>query len=131
MQAIGIRVLQTVNFDTFADLMYPVMVSTLPMCLPVVKRECEAKGLMSSEEQVGSTGDKQSGRCEEAVRLREALLAAIRDLNGLNTQQMQSLIDEDPDFSRFDLLVHMANEKKDQAKYALLQHLETHRCEEI
>ncbi|MCU1262679.1 MAG: hypothetical protein JWO80_5564 [Bryobacterales bacterium] len=111
--------------------MYPVMVSTLPMCLPVVKRECEAKGLMSSEEQVGSTGDKQSGRCEEAVRLREALLAAIRDLNGLNTQQMQSLIDEDPDFSRFDLLVHMANEKKDQAKYALLQHLETHRCEEI
>lgn len=127
----GFRVLQTVYIDTLAYPRRPVMVSTLPMDLPVAKRECEAKGLMSSEEQVGSTGGKQAGRCEEAVRLREALLAAIRDLNGLNTQQMQALIDEDPDFSRFDLLVHMANETKDKAKYALLQHLETHRCEEI
>lgn len=85
---------------------------------------------MSSEEQIGSTGGKRAAHCEEAVRLRDSLLAAIRELNQLNTAQMQAVIEGDSDFSRFDLLLHMANENKDNSKYALLQHLELHRCEE-
>jgi hypothetical protein len=85
---------------------------------------------MSREEQVQNNGRHLAGRCEEAERLRSALIAIIRELNALSTEQVEAIIAEDSDFSRFDLLIHMANEKKDQAKYALLQHLEFHRCQE-
>jgi hypothetical protein len=85
---------------------------------------------MSREEQVENNGRHLAGHCEEAARLRNALIAAIRELNALSTEQVEAVISEDSDFGRFDLLIHMANEKKDQAKYALLQHLESHRCQE-
>jgi hypothetical protein len=32
------------------------------------------------------------------------------------------------DSTRFDPLIHMANERKHEAKYAYLHHLETHGC---
>jgi hypothetical protein len=86
---------------------------------------------MSSEEKVSGPSRGPGGCCGDAVRLRDALLAAIRELNALHSEQMRSVLDGDTDFSRFDLLVHMANERKDLAKYSLLQHLESHRCEEI
>jgi hypothetical protein len=87
--------------------------------------------VMNVNEEVSGPGRVPGGCCGEAMRLREALLAAIRELNALHSEQMRSVLDGDSDFSRFDLLVHMANERKDLAKYALLQHLESHRCEEI
>lgn len=37
-------------------------------------------------------------------------------------------MEDDPDFSRFDDLIHMARMAKDDAKYALLAHIEKHRC---
>jgi hypothetical protein len=46
----------------------------------------------------------------------------------LQNQQTQAVIDQDIDFSRFDDLIHMAREKKDHAKYALIAHVENHRC---
>ena len=40
------------------------------------------------------------------------------------------VIANDPDFSRFDVLIYMATEKKEEAKYALIWHMELHHCEE-
>ena len=46
----------------------------------------------------------------------------------LHSMQMEGIIRNEPDFTRFDDLIHMAREKKEQAKYALIAHLETHNC---
>jgi hypothetical protein len=58
----------------------------------------------------------------------EAFLDAIRQLTLLQNEQAKAVIEGDSDFSRFDLLIHMANEKKDHAKYALLLHMQEHGC---
>jgi DNA-binding response OmpR family regulator len=68
--------------------------------------------------------------CEEKIRLMEGFLSAIHELTDLQSQQTRAVIDGDPDFSRFDMLIHMASDRKDEAKYALLRHIETHHCEE-
>lgn len=52
----------------------------------------------------------------------------IHQLGELQAQQAKALIDGDPDFARFDLLIYMATEKKDQVKYAWLSHVEQHGC---
>jgi len=46
----------------------------------------------------------------------------------LHEQQFLAIVAGDLDSNRFDLLIHMANEKKQQAKYAYLQHVDTHGC---
>jgi hypothetical protein len=46
----------------------------------------------------------------------------------LHVQQTQALIDGDPEFSRFDVLIHEASEQKELAKYALIAHIESHHC---
>ena len=66
--------------------------------------------------------------CREKVRLGDEFLQAIHYLGVLQSQQEQAVIEGDPDFARFDLLIHMANERKDQVKYALLIHVENHHC---
>jgi hypothetical protein len=70
------------------------------------------------------------GFCPEKNRLKDEFLKAIHELNALQKQQTQAVIDGDPDFSRFDVLLHLAQEKKDNAKYAWMAHVESHRCEE-
>ncbi len=70
------------------------------------------------------------GFCDEKRRLVDAFLEAIHELNALQTQQIQAVIDGDSDFNRFDVLLHIAQEKKDRAKYAWISHVETHHCEE-
>jgi len=68
--------------------------------------------------------------CEEKNRLRGEFLKAIRELNDMLSQQTKAVIDGDPDFSRFDVLLHLAHEKKEMAKYAWIAHVESHHCEE-
>ena len=68
--------------------------------------------------------------CEERYRLMDDFLDAVRELNILNTQQTHAVIAGDPDFARFDIPIHMVLERKDSAKYALIAHIEHHRCEE-
>lgn len=68
------------------------------------------------------------GLCADRVRHMEAFLDAIRQLTLLQNEQAKAVIEGDSDFSRFDLLIHMANEKKDHAKYALLLHMQEHGC---
>jgi hypothetical protein len=66
--------------------------------------------------------------CSDRVRFTQAFLQAIRELGVLQTEQARAVIEGDPEFSRFDLLIHMANQKKDDAKYALLLHIDQHHC---
>jgi hypothetical protein len=59
----------------------------------------------------------------------DELLQAIRELNALQEEQTKALITGDPDFTRFDLLIHAARQKKENSKYAWMTHVEAHRCE--
>lgn len=56
---------------------------------------------------------------------------AIRELLELHEQQFLAIVDGDIDCHRFDLLIHMANEKKQLAKYAYLRHVEEHGCSNL
>ena len=66
--------------------------------------------------------------CETKLRLMEEFLAAATDLVTAHNEQVKALLDEDPDFNRFDLLIHSATERKRKAKYDYLVHLERHGC---
>jgi hypothetical protein len=68
--------------------------------------------------------------CEEKYRLLDDFLSAVRELNRLQTQQTQAVIRGDRDFTRFDILMYSAQERKNAAKYAWIEHIEIHRCEE-
>ena len=46
----------------------------------------------------------------------------------LHEQQFLAITSDDLDSERFDLLIHMANQEKQRAKYTYLQHLENHGC---
>ena len=70
----------------------------------------------------------EMGFCMEKNRLLKELLTAIHELNEIQNQQTQAVIDGDPDFARFDVLLHMAHERKDEAKYAWIAHVEGHGC---
>lgn len=66
--------------------------------------------------------------CEEAKRLLDAFAGAVQDLVRLHEEQFQSILGGDMDSTRFDDLIHMANETKLDVKYAYLRHLEAHGC---
>jgi hypothetical protein len=85
---------------------------------------------MAQEGRQGRAPVPQIGFCEEKNRLLNEFWTAIHELNEIQKQQTQAVIDEDPDFARFDILLHMAQEKKEQAKYAWIAHVESHHCEE-
>ena len=70
------------------------------------------------------------GYCEDKKRLLDEFLKAIREVTLLLSEQAEAVIEWDPRFSRFDVLLHLAHEKKEAAKYALLAHIEAHHCEE-
>ena len=44
-------------------------------------------------------------------------------------QHFAALVDGDEDAIRYELLIHMAGEKRQAAKYAYLRHVEEHGCE--
>jgi hypothetical protein len=68
--------------------------------------------------------------CGEKKRLQDDFLAATRNLNALLNQQMLAVIEGDSDFARFDVLLHIAQERKEMAKYAWIGHVDSHHCEE-
>jgi hypothetical protein len=70
------------------------------------------------------------GFCEVKQRLLDEFLKAIREVIVLLSQQTESVIEWDQEFSRFDVLLHVAQERKESAKYALIAHIEAHHCEE-
>ena len=70
-------------------------------------------------------------RCEERDRLRDAFLEAIHELNSLQSHQVVAVIEDDTDVCRFEILIALAQERKEQAKYSWIAHIESHRCGEI
>ena len=68
--------------------------------------------------------------CDEKHRLMEAFLHAIHELNVLQSEQIQAVIEGDSDFARFDILLQLAQQKKDHAKYEWIAHVEVHHCDE-
>ena len=83
---------------------------------------------MSIEEQVVNPSHNSLIYCEESRRLLDAFGDNVHQLLLLHEQQFVAITSGDPDCDRFDLLIHLANEGKQQAKYLYLQHLENHGC---
>jgi hypothetical protein len=79
----------------------------------------------SPEEKIAPV--RKSG-CEEHDRFLSEFGLAVQELLTLHEHQFLAIIDGDSESSRFDLLIHMANEKKNKAKYAYLRHVESHGC---
>ena len=82
-------------------------------------------GIMDSGRQVANSGPVF---CSQSRHLLDAFGEAVQELVLLHEQQFLATVAGDPDSDRFDLLIHMANEKKHAAKYAYLLHLEEHGC---
>jgi two-component system response regulator len=66
--------------------------------------------------------------CEEYKSLLNRFGEAVRELIKLHEQQFLAVVEGDTDSHRFDLLIHMANENKQTAKYDYLSHVESHGC---
>ena len=66
--------------------------------------------------------------CEEHNRLLDEFGRAVQRLLELHQQQYRAIVDGDSECQRFDLLIHLANEEKQSAKYAYLRHVESHGC---
>ena len=78
--------------------------------------------------EIKRTPKTDSPPCEEARRLLDLFANAVRELIQIHEEQFNAIVEGDADSKRFDLLIHMANEKKCAAKYAHLHHLEAHGC---
>jgi hypothetical protein len=70
----------------------------------------------------------RSAGCQEHNGLLDAFGEAVQELIMLHEQQFQAILDGDSECQRFDVLIHMANEKKQLAKYAYVRHVEDHGC---
>ena len=66
--------------------------------------------------------------CQKAEELLGAYGFVVHELVCLHQEQFESVIEGDLDSVRFDDLIHSANERNREAKYAYLHHLETHGC---
>lgn len=64
--------------------------------------------------------------CPNCKVLRDAFVEAVHEVVMLNERHLLAVIEDDPDPHRFDLLIHQANEKKQNAKYAFVHHRESH-----
>jgi hypothetical protein len=80
-----------------------------------------------SPEKNSAPPTRKSG-CEEHDRLLVEFGAAVRELLDLHEQQFLAIVEGDGECSRFDVLIHMANEKKQLAKYTYLRHVDAHGC---
>ena len=69
--------------------------------------------------------------CQENRRLLDEFGMAVQDLMRIHEQQFLAIVQADPESNRFDLLIHMANERKQRAKYAYLRHVESHGCSKL
>jgi CheY-like chemotaxis protein len=100
---------------------------------PVALAAREARSqAISMDELMGSAAALTGSlRCDEHRRLMENFAAVVKELLELHQQQFDSAVRGDQECNRFDLLIHMANERKQQAKYAYLRHVEEHGCSNL
>ncbi|MEI9973308.1 MAG: response regulator [Ignavibacteriota bacterium] len=102
---------------------------TKGMPLALGRAEVSRRVMTDSESRTLGTSTPGPGSgCQERCRLMENLARTVKELLGLHEDQFRAIVQGDPECSRFDLLIHMANEKKQQAKYAFVRHVESHGC---
>ena len=70
-----------------------------------------------------------SAVCPESERLLNAYRAAVQELFMFQEQHFAALIERNEVATRYELLIHIAGEKRQAAKYAYLRHVEKHGCE--
>ena len=68
--------------------------------------------------------------CNECQELLDAFGDAVTTLVILHRTHFRAVMEDEANPHRFDLLIHDANEKKQNAKYAYLLHREKHHCSE-
>jgi len=68
------------------------------------------------------------GYCDTARQLLESFGDTVQAVVSLHEQQFQAIVSGDANAGRFDVLIHEANERKQNAKYAYLNHLHHHGC---
>ncbi len=68
------------------------------------------------------------GFCTEKHRLLTRFVDAVKEIGRLQQEQIRSVLGGEPDFDRFEELLHRASQRKDAVKYALLVHCESHQC---
>jgi len=66
--------------------------------------------------------------CDECQELLDAFGDAVTTLVTLHRRHFRAVVEDEANPHRFDLLIHDANERKLNAKYAYLLHRETHHC---
>jgi len=89
-----------------------------------VSVEAESQAMFEVEAVVG-LGEIS---CDERRRLIQRFASTVKELLVLHQEQFDAAIHGDQEYNRFDLLIHMANESKQRAKYELLRHVESHGC---
>jgi hypothetical protein len=82
----------------------------------------------SSHEPLHNLPDLELPPCDTARNLLQIFIAAVRHMNELHEQQVKAALAGDDEFGRFDVLIHEANEVRQNAKYAYIHHLEEHGC---
>jgi len=88
------------------------------------RKQMGTPGALAKKEQAQSA----QVYCETARRLLEEFGDAVSMMIYLHEQQFQAIMDADSDAARFDVLIHEANEARQNAKYAYLSHLHVHGC---
>jgi CheY-like chemotaxis protein len=91
---------------------------------PIATELAEARSQAMGRTETGAS-------CGEHNRLLDEFGMAVRELLALHEQQFLAIVDGDDECSRFDILIHMANEQKQLRKYAYLRHVESHGCTKI
>ena len=97
-----------------------------PIAVHLAEEQNRAMQCHPSENNAGPLM-RRSG-CAEHNGLLSEFGDAVQELLALHEQQFLAIIDDDSECTRFELLIHMANERKQRAKYAYLRHVEAHGC---
>jgi CheY-like chemotaxis protein len=90
--------------------------------------EASSRAIRLNDPPEGTAMPSNTSGCGEYKQLLDELSAAVRELIELHEQQLTAIVEGDSECHRFDLLIHMATEKKQLAKYACLRHVEEHGC---
>jgi hypothetical protein len=97
----------------------------------LLKRKAGRSGAVNARQIKDNANDaaqRSTQYCETAKRLLEEFGEAVKQVLVLHEQQFQAIVEGDTGASRFDLLIHEASERKQQAKYAYLNHVGLHDC---
>jgi hypothetical protein len=87
--------------------------------------------LIRRMEQIGTKPVIDPLYCQQAEELLGAFAETVHEMRRLREEQFRAVITGDADSERSDDLIHMANERKRDAKYAYLDHQDTHNCSGI